>query len=150
MADSEQQADAPGGQGPGGQPSEEEMRRRLEEQLRQVRVQDLLLESVASILNLSARRITKEDERDLEQARLGIDAVRAVVDMLEPDPRKQVQSALSELQMLYARETQGGEAGGGGEPEAPAGGPGEAPGTPAQERPAGGRGPGLWTPPGST
>ena len=38
---------------------QEELQRRLEEQLRKVRVQDLLLESVASILNLSARRISK-------------------------------------------------------------------------------------------
>ena len=67
-------------------PDEEELQRRLEEQLRKVRVQDLLLESVASILNLSARRISKADERDLEQGRIGIDAVRAVVDLLEPEP----------------------------------------------------------------
>ena len=76
----------------------------LEEQLRQVRVQDLLLESVVSILNLAARRIGKADERDLEQGRVGIEAVRAVVDLLEPGPREQVREALSQVQMLYARE----------------------------------------------
>ena len=48
-------------------PSEEELRARIEQQLRTVRVQDLLLESVVSVLNLAARRIAKEDERDLEQ-----------------------------------------------------------------------------------
>ena len=89
---------------------QEELQRRLEEQLRKVRVQDLLLESVASILNLSARRISKVDERDLEQARLGIDAVRAVLDLLEPGPREQVREALSQVQMLYAREAKGGGA----------------------------------------
>ena len=61
------------------QPSQEELREQIEEQLRKVRVQDLLLESVVSVINLSARRIAKEDERDLEQARVGIEAVRAVV-----------------------------------------------------------------------
>ena len=61
-------------------PSDEELQQRLEEQLRKVRVQDLLLESVASILNLSARRIAKEDERDLDQGRVGIEAVRAVLE----------------------------------------------------------------------
>ena len=71
---------------PGATPaSEEELQRRLEEQMRQVRVQDLLLESLASILNLSARRIAKEDERDLEQARIGIEAVRALLDLVEPE-----------------------------------------------------------------
>src|SRR3954465_3318553 len=85
------------------QPTEEEMRQRIEEQLRKVRVQDLLLESVVSVLNLAARRIAKEDEQDLEQGRIGIEAVRAVVDLLDPEPATQVRSALSEVQMLYAK-----------------------------------------------
>jgi len=144
MAEAEQQQGATGQPGEAeGQPSEEELRRRLEEQLRKVRVEDMLLESVASILNLSARRIAKEDERDLEQARLGIDAVRALLDMLAPEHRAQVQSALSELQMMYAR-----EAGGGGSAEGPEGPSEPGPGS-EQERPAGGRGSGLWTPPGA-
>jgi hypothetical protein len=123
----------------GAPPNEEELQRRLEEQLRKVRVQDLLLESVASILNLSARRIAKEDERDLDQARLGIDAVRAVVDLLEPAARGQVAEALSQVQVLYAREAKGdGEQGGGPVSEA-------APEEPPAERPSG-----LWTPPGTS
>src|SRR5919202_1513230 len=89
-------------------PSDEELQRRLEEQIKKVRVQDLLLESVASILNLSARRIGKEDERDLEQARVGIEAVRAVLDLIDAGPREQVREALSQVQMLYAREARGG------------------------------------------
>jgi hypothetical protein len=125
---------------------EAELQRQLEEQLRRVRVQDLLLESVASILNLSARRIAKEDERDLEQGRLGIDAVRALLELLEPEPREQVREALSQVQMLYAREAQGGGEGGGtAGPEG--GGAGEVPGPqsePKIERPGG-----LWTPPGT-
>jgi hypothetical protein len=88
--------------------TEEEMRARVEEQIAKVRVQDLLLESVVGILNLAARRIAKEDERDLDQARIGIDAVRAVIDLLEPEPARAVREALAELQMLYAREAQGG------------------------------------------
>ena len=104
-----ERSDVPPGPEQGEPPADqEELQRRLEEQLRKVRVQDLLLESVASILNLSARRISKEDERDLEQARLGIEAVRAVLDMLEPGPREQVREALSQVQMLYAREAKGG------------------------------------------
>jgi hypothetical protein len=117
---------------------EEELRQRVDEQLRKVRVQDLLLESVAGILNLSARRIAKEDERDLEQARVGIEAVRAVVGLLEPEPAKAVRDALSELQVLYARQASGG---------------GEAPPEPepAAEPPPrkGEPPPRLWTPPGS-
>src|SRR3954451_966571 len=124
---------------------EEELRQRVEEQLRKVRVQDLLLESVAGIVNLTARRIAKEDERDLEQARIGIDAVRAVVDLLEPEPGKAVREALSELQVLYARETAAAEAPEGGDDEAPEEGE-EPPPPPRQQRP-GEPPPRLWTPP---
>jgi hypothetical protein len=132
----------------GQEPSEEELRQRVEEQLRRVRVQDLLLESVAGIVNLTARRIAKEDERDLEQARIGIEAVRAVVGLLEPEPGKAVREALAEIQVLYAREAQGGEAQGGEEPNAQGGG--EAP-EPAPEPPERTTDPPprLWTPPGS-
>jgi hypothetical protein len=83
---------------------EEELRQRLEEELRTVRVEDVLLQSVASIINLSARRIAKEDERDLGQAKVGIDAVRALVDMLPEEAASQVRNALSELQVLYAKQ----------------------------------------------
>src|SRR6476620_11980931 len=117
---------------PGGeaQPTEEEMRQRIEEQLRKVRVQDLLLESVVSVLNLTARRIAKEDERDLEQARVGIEAVRAMVGLLDGEQAEQVRSALSQVQVLYAKHA------GDGEPDA---GAEEATGAeqpPAPERPA--------------
>ena len=132
-------------------PSEEELRKRIEEGLREVRVQDVLLESVVTLINLTARRIGKDDERDLEQARIGIEAVRSLVGLLEPEPRGQVQNALSELQMLYARHA-GGEGGGEGPADGGAGpaGGGEGPG--GGEAPKRGKGeppPGLWVPPGS-
>ena len=126
------------------QPSQEELREQIEEQLRKVRVQDLLLESVVSVINLSARRIAKDDERDLEQGRVGIEAVRAVVGLLDDEPAQQVRSALSEVQVLYARHAGGGS----GEPE----GGGEAPPRGGEAPPGEGaqRGPSrLWTPPGS-
>jgi hypothetical protein len=128
-------------------PSEEELKQQLEEQLRRVRVQDLLLESVAGILNLSARRIASPDERDLDQGRLGIEAVRALIELLEPGPREQVREALAQVQVLYVR-----EAGGEGPDAEPGEGPGEPEEGPAEPRPPkreGGRPSGLWTPPGS-
>ena len=124
------------------QPSEEEIRAALEEQMRNVRVEDLLVQSVASLVNLSARRIAKEDERDLAQAKLGIDAVRAVVELLPEEVATQVRNALAELQVLYA------QAAGGGEAEAPAAAPGSAAESgegeqaPAAEQPKSK----LWTP----
>jgi hypothetical protein len=141
--------DAPAGDAP----SEEELRRRIEEGLRKVRMQDVLLESVVTIINLTARRIGKADERDLDQARLGIDAVRAVADLLDPEPQTQVRNALSELQMRDTRHA-GGEADEGeeGPPkraagEAAAQGGDDVPGadSPPKDEPP----PGLWVPPGS-
>jgi hypothetical protein len=128
-------------QEPGGQPpSEEELRARIEDQLRQVRVQDLLVDSAASIVNLTARRIAKEDERDLEQARVGIEAVRALVDLIDGEVQEQIRGALSELQLLYARAAKG-------EPleEAPAEEPAAEPQRPAAEpqKPPHSK---LWTP----
>ena len=124
---------------PGAEPEEAadeaELRRRIEEGLRDVRVQDVLLESVVTFINLTARRIGKADERDLEQARVGIEAVRSLVGLLEPEPQAQVRDALSELQMLYAQHA-------GGDDAAP---PADEP----QSEPERPQGPGLWTPPGA-
>jgi len=122
-----------------GQPSEEELQRQLEEQLRNVRVQDLLLESVAGIINLTARRIAKEDERDLEQARVGIEAVRAVLELLDEGPRAQVREALSQVQVLFAQQARGGDE------TAPEQGAEAVPEPPPAQRPSG-----LWTPPGTS
>jgi hypothetical protein len=127
------------------QPNEEELRERIEEQLRKIRVQDLLLESVVSLINLTARRIAKEDERDLEQARVGIEAVRAVVGLLDDEQAKQIRGALSEIQMLYAKHAEGAP----GEPEGGAEAPPGRAEAPPQEGTRGGPSR-LWTPPGTT
>jgi hypothetical protein len=143
MRDEGEAREAPASAEP--QPTQEELREQIEDQLRRVRVQDLLLESVVSVINLSARRIAKEDERDLEQARVGIEAVRAIVGLLDDEPAKQVRGALSEVQMLYAKHAGGGPAEPESQGEASPGG-GEAP-----PREGAGGGPSrLWTPPGNT
>jgi hypothetical protein len=111
----------------------------MEEQMRSVRVQDLVAQSVVSILNLSARRILMEDERDLEQARVGIEAIRGMVDVLDPDSQREIKNALSQIQVLYAQAAGEGE-GGGAPPEGGAPGPGPGPGPGGQAPPR------LWTP----
>ena len=126
MADEEQRQEP----GQEGGPSEEELRAQLEEEIRKVRVEDVVLQSVVSILNLSARRIAKDDERDLAQAKVGIDAARALVDLVPADSQSQLRQAISELQVLYAQHAGGGEA--------------------EERREEEGReGPDLWTPPGT-
>src|SRR6188472_3225057 len=92
-------------------PEQEQMLREMEEEMRRVRVQDLVAQSVVSILNLSYRRIAKEDERDLEQARVGIEAIRGMVDALDPEAQREIRNALSQVQVLYAQAAGEGDAG---------------------------------------
>lgn len=125
-------------------PEEQEM---LEQQMSEVRVEDLLTQTVASVLNLSARRIVKEDEIDLDQARMGIDAVRALVALLPPEIGEAVREPLSQVQMLYAQRA-GGDVPG-KDPDADSPGPGPAPPAPPEADPGPPKGPGLWTPRGS-
>jgi len=147
MSESREGSEPQAGPSPGGDPEaeqispeQEEMLRQMEEEMRKVRVQDLVAQSVVSILNLSYRRIAKDDERDLEQARVGIEAIRGMVDVLDPESQQEIKNALSQVQVLYAQAVGAGSEPG-GEPEAgeeapPAAGPGQAGGAP----------PRLWTP----
>ncbi len=143
---SDQPQSGPGGMPPGGEQElsaeQQEMLRQMEEEMRSVRVQDVVTQSVVSILNLAARRIGKEDERDLEQARVGIEAVRALVDLLEPEPQQEVRNALSQIQMMYAQHADQGAPGAAPEP----GGQAPAPGPEAPSGGAGGQASRLWTP----
>jgi hypothetical protein len=137
--------------------SEEELRARLEEELRRITVKNILVQTVVTLVNLGGQRLgaseATRDVRDLAQSRMAIEAVRAILPLLEADPEdadqmKPVRDALAQLQIAYAREV--GSAGAG--QEAPAEG-GETPATPPAQAGEQGRQarkpPGLWVPPGS-
>jgi hypothetical protein len=85
------------------QPTEEELR----EALKQLKVEDVLLQTVVTLVNLSGRRLTAEGEKDLEQAKVGIEAVRALLPLCPEEEAKPIRDALSQLQMIYVQETQG-------------------------------------------
>ena len=91
----------------GSEQSEEELRAQLEDQIRNLKVEDVILQSAVSILNLAARRTAKEDERDLEQARVGIEAARALTELVPEDARPQLRQAVSEMELLYAKHAGG-------------------------------------------
>jgi hypothetical protein len=124
--------------------SEEELRAAYEEQLKQVRVEDVLVQTVVSLINLGGRKAGlapgTEDERDPAQLKQAIDGVRVLLPMIEevlgPDA-KQLRDVLSQLQMAYAQLA--GPAA--GEPAAP----GEAPADPEGPGPAQSSGR-LWVP----
>ena len=83
-------------------PSEEELR----EALKQLRVEDVLLQTVVTLINLAGRKLTLEEEKDPEQAHRAIEAVRALVPLCPEEEVAPVKDALSQLQLLYVRESQ--------------------------------------------
>lgn len=108
-----------------GMPSEDQ----IKEQLRQLRIEDVLLQTVVTLINLSGRKLTVEDEKDLEQAKKGIEAARALLPLCPEEQIQPIKDALSQLQMVYVRETQG---------------PGEEPPAPPEQPPP--PKPDIWTP----
>jgi hypothetical protein len=93
-----------------GQPSEEELRAAYEAEIKKIRIEQILLEQVVSIINLGMRRTGltpgTEDERDIEQVRVAIEAVRALLPLLErtaPTQAGQIRDALSQLQLAFVR-----------------------------------------------
>ena len=135
--------------GSGREPTEEELRAAYEAELKQIRVEDIIVQTVVSLLNLGARKAGlvpgSEDEVDLEQTRLAIEGVRGLLPSVEPllgENAASLRDALAQLQVAYAQRAGGATPGGEGGAPPPAGG---APG------PEGGAGPAqqsgrLWVP----
>ena len=131
------------------QPTEEELRAAYEAEIKKIRVEQILLDQVVSLINLGMRRTGlspgTEDERDLGQVRLSIEAVRALLPLIElsaPPQAAPIRDALSQLQMAFVRLGGAGQPGGdpmSGDPGA--GGPG-GPGAPGGPGGPGGGGPG--------
>ena len=125
---------------PRGAPSEEELRA-YAEQLKQVRVEDVIAQTIGPLLNLGTLRAGlmpgSEGEVDLGQLRKAIEAARALLPLVEAELGPEapaVRGAVSNLQMAYAQlVNQAGGAppeAGAGEPAAGdpgAGAPGQAP-----------------------
>jgi hypothetical protein len=91
------------------EPTEEQIRA-FEEQLNRLRVEDVLVQTLVTFVNLGARRLglTGEPEtRDIEQARLAIEGARALMPLVPSEELGPIRDALSQLQMAFARETQG-------------------------------------------
>jgi hypothetical protein len=121
------------------QPSEEEIRA-LEAEMEKLTVDDVLLQTVVTLVNLGARKAGLQEgaKADLPQVKLAIDAARALLPLLEPRHGEHlgpVRDALSRLQMVYVQRSGG---------KAP-------PSTEEQEPETGGQGPAqssgrLWVP----
>jgi hypothetical protein len=145
------------------QPSEEEMRAALEEQMRRITVQDVLIQTVVTLINLGGRRLglagppEEAGEPDMEQARLAIEGARGLVPLLPQEAELgPVRDALSQLQMAYAQlvsqpaPTAGNEGESGAGPQKPASEAApEAASSPAEDAERAKARSKIWTPPGS-
>ncbi len=137
------------------QPTEDELRAAYEAEIKKIRVDQILLDQVVSLINLGMRRTGlspgTEDERDLDQVRLAIEAVRALLPLIDqsaPPQAAPIRDALSQLQLAFVRLGGAAAAGAPGAPPAggegpgdegpgggPAGGPGGAAGGPGGQAP---------------
>jgi hypothetical protein len=127
-------------------PNEEELRARLEEELKRITVHDVLVQTVVTLINLGGQKLglseASKDAADPQQTRIAIEAVRSLLPLLEAEPGgaeqvKPVRDALAQLQMAYAQRA-----------GAPAEQEGEEP--PAQPPPAAPKSSGrIWVPPGT-
>lgn len=144
------------------EPTEEEMRAALEEQMRHVRVEDVVAQTVVTLINLGARRLglTREEgvEVDPQQAQMAIEGARALMPLLpEVEELGPVRDALAQLQMAFVQSSTA-AAGGGGAP-ATAGPEGAAAPPAPEQQPRAAADPEaeerakarskLWTPPGT-
>jgi hypothetical protein len=102
--------------------SEEELRA-LEAEMEKLTVDDVLLQTLVTLINLGARKAglaappgDEPPKRDLEQVKQAIEGARALLPLLEPRHAKElgpVKDALSRLQMAFVQLS-------GGEPQPPA------------------------------
>jgi hypothetical protein len=100
----------PPGADPGREPTEEELRAAYEAELKRLRVEDIIVQTLVSLINMGGRRAGfvpgAEDERDLNQVRLAIEGARALLPLVEDELGPEVQTirqAISQLQLMYAR-----------------------------------------------
>ena len=85
--------------------SEQELVEQLQAELSRLKVSDLLLQTVYTISSLGYHRLSGEN-KDLEQARLAIEALRALLPVLEgavpAEAVRDFNQVLANMQLAYA------------------------------------------------
>ena len=85
--------------------SDEELLQQVEEELKKLKVADLLVQMLYTISSLGYRKLSAED-RDLDQAKLAIESLRALLPVLEgsvaEDVLRDFRQVTSNLQLAYS------------------------------------------------
>ncbi len=68
-------------------------------------VNDVLVSTTASLVNLAGIRLTEKEHKNTAQAKEAIDAARALLPLCPDDAVAPLKDALSQVQMLYVKET---------------------------------------------
>ena len=90
---------------------EEQLAQQLAEELRRLRVEDVVIQSLITISSIGYRRLglteDTKDDRDLQQAKLAIDTMSAMTPVLEkvvPEELiREFQQSVASLQLAYAQ-----------------------------------------------
>jgi hypothetical protein len=82
-------------------PDEQKLIEELQAELAKLKVSDLLLQTLYSVSSLGYHRLSPES-RDLDQARLAVEALRALVPVLEGSVPDDFNQVLANLQLAYA------------------------------------------------
>jgi hypothetical protein len=84
---------------------DEQLIQQLEQELKKLKVGDLLVQTLYTVSSLAYRKLS-EDDRDLDQARLAIESLRALLPVLEGSVDEGVirdfRQVTSNLQLAYA------------------------------------------------
>ena len=91
-------------------PSDDELLKQLEEELKTLKVSDVLVQTLYTVSSLGYRRLSEPD-RDLQQARLAIEALRALLPVLEGSAGEELardfKQVTANLQLAYADAAKG-------------------------------------------
>ena len=93
------------------EPKQERLARELAEELRRLKVEDVLIQTLVHVSSIGYRRLgltpEAKDDRDLEQTRLAIETMTALTPVLErvvsKDLIRDFNQSVANLQLAYAR-----------------------------------------------
>ena len=92
------------------EPSQEEFLEQLDAELKKLKVSDVLVQTVFTVSSLGYRNLG-EEARDLDQAKLAIDALGAVVPLLKGtvagDVHRDLEQMVANMQLAYAKAAAG-------------------------------------------
>jgi len=83
------------------EPTEEQ----LLEALRQIKTEDVVVQTVATLVNLAGQKLSVEGAKDAAEAQRAIEAARHMLPLVPEEAKPPIQNALDQIQMMYVKES---------------------------------------------